>query len=137
MLSSPLFATFDKITTTDSLQRRWHVTCVSRVHLSHVPRPAYKSISSRLLDEAPNSLFFYPDGEKWLSRAPGSSFSPEFGLSSIRRAHVIPGPRGALGESGGNKSAGNVEESSRAPGGPDLSARKASRCPHRIVFRAL
>jgi hypothetical protein len=48
-----------------------------------------------------------------------------------------PAPRGALGESGGNKSAGNVEESSRAPGGPDLSARKAGRRPHRIVLRAL
>jgi hypothetical protein len=32
---------------------------------------------------------------------------------------------------------GNVEESFRAPGGPDLSARKADRRPHRIVFRVL
>jgi hypothetical protein len=32
---------------------------------------------------------------------------------------------------------GNIEESSRAPGGPGLLARKADRRPHRIVFRAL
>jgi hypothetical protein len=32
---------------------------------------------------------------------------------------------------------GNTEESSRAPGGPDLSVRKAGHRPHRIVFLAL
>jgi hypothetical protein len=53
---------------------------------------ADKSISSHELDEAPGSPFFHPDGEKRSSRAPGSSFSPGFGLSSIWRAQAIPAP---------------------------------------------
>jgi hypothetical protein len=46
------------------------------------------------------SFFFNSDGEKRLSRAPGSSFSSGFGPLSIRRAQAIPGPRGALVDSG-------------------------------------
>jgi hypothetical protein len=42
----------------------------------------------------PPAPFFYPDGEKWPSRAPDSSFSPGFGPSSIRWAQAIPGPSG-------------------------------------------
>jgi hypothetical protein len=53
-----------------------------------------KSISSHEPGEVPGSHFFYPDGEKRPSRAPGSSFSPGFGPSSIRRAQAIPGPSG-------------------------------------------
>jgi hypothetical protein len=53
--------------------------------------PDLKSIFSHESDEAPGTLIFHPDGEKWLSRAPGSSISPEFGPSSIRRAQAIPG----------------------------------------------
>jgi hypothetical protein len=40
------------------------------------------------------ALFFHPDSKKWFSHAPGSSFSSGLGLSSIRRAHIIPGPTG-------------------------------------------
>jgi hypothetical protein len=43
-------------------------------------------------DEAPpGTLIFHPDGEKRLSRAPGSSISPGSGHLSIRRAQAIPG----------------------------------------------
>jgi hypothetical protein len=109
------------------------------VGLTQRERATAKLTASKVVSpmRPPAAFFFHSDGKKWPSRVIGSSFSSEFGLSSIRRAHVIPGPRGALGESGGNKSAGNVDESSRAPGGPDLSARKAGRSPHGIVFRAL
>jgi hypothetical protein len=50
-----------------------------------------KSISTHEPDEAPDALIFHPDGEKWPSRAPGSSISPGSGPSSIRRAQAIPG----------------------------------------------
>jgi hypothetical protein len=40
------------------------------------------------------TFFFHPDGEKWPSRAPGSSFSSWFGPSSIRQAQTIPSPPG-------------------------------------------
>jgi hypothetical protein len=57
-----------------------------------------KSISSRPPDSAPGSRFLHPDGDIRPSCAPGSSFLPGFGLSSIRRAHAIPGfPRRARG----------------------------------------
>jgi hypothetical protein len=81
-------------------------------------------------------FFFHSDGEKGLNRAPGSSFSPGFGPSSIRRTRPSSAFRGALGDSGRKKCAQNGEESSRASGGPDLSAREGGRRPHRIVFRA-
>jgi hypothetical protein len=54
----------------------------------------FYSISSHGPGEAPDSLFFYPDGEKRPSLAPGSSFSPGFGPPSIWRAQAIPGPPG-------------------------------------------
>jgi hypothetical protein len=92
-----------------------------------------KSISSHVSGKAYKTIFLNPDGRK----QSGSSFSLEFGRSSIRETQVIPAPQGALGESGGNESAGNVEKTSRAADGPDLSARKVDRRPHRIVFRAL
>jgi hypothetical protein len=50
-----------------------------------------KSISTHDPDEAPGTLIFHPDGEKWPSRAPGSSISSGSGPSSIRRAQAIPG----------------------------------------------
>jgi hypothetical protein len=78
-------------------------------------------------DEAPDSTFFHPDVRFCLD----VSFHPS--CKSISSSVFWD----AFGEFGGNKSVGNVEKSSRAPGGPDLSARKADRRPHRIVFRTL
>jgi hypothetical protein len=61
-------------------------------------RSLCKSISSRPPDLAPGGRFLHPDGEIRPSHAPGSSFSPGFGLSSIRRAQDVPGfPRRARG----------------------------------------
>jgi hypothetical protein len=66
---------------------KYQVDCKDLEHLQPSPRGG------------PRQLFFYPDGKKWSSCVPGSSFSPGFGLSSIQRAHVIPGPSGARSES--------------------------------------
>jgi hypothetical protein len=46
----------------------------------------YKSIFNHTSDEAPGTSFFHLDGVNRFSRAPGSSFSPGFRPSSIRRA---------------------------------------------------
>jgi hypothetical protein len=51
----------------------------------------YESISSHEPGEAPDTLFFHPEGKNRPNRAPGSSISPGFGPSSIRRAQAIPG----------------------------------------------
>jgi hypothetical protein len=50
--------------------------------------------SPAMVPARPPAAFFHPDGVKRPSRAPGSSFSPGFGPSSIRRAQAIPGPPG-------------------------------------------
>jgi hypothetical protein len=42
----------------------------------------------------PPTALFHLDGEKRPSRTPGSSYSPGFGPSSIRRAQAIPAPPG-------------------------------------------
>jgi hypothetical protein len=42
----------------------------------------------------PAAIFFHPDGEKQPSRGPGSSFSPGFWPSYIRRVQAIPAPPG-------------------------------------------
>jgi hypothetical protein len=42
----------------------------------------------------PRRPFLHPDGGIRPTHAPGSSFSPGFGPSSIRRAQAIPGPPG-------------------------------------------
>jgi hypothetical protein len=96
-----------------------------------------KSISSRIHDEALGSHFFDSDGENVSVTPLVSRFRPDLGFHPSGEPMSSPAPWGALGESGGNKSAGNVEKSSCTPDGPDLSARKAGRRPHRIVFRAL
>jgi hypothetical protein len=95
------------------------------------------SIFTHELDEAPITFIFHPDGKKRPSRASGSSVSPGFRPSSIRRAQAITGPPGrARGLRTKEKRARNGEETSRALCGPDLSAREGGRRPHRIVFRA-
>jgi hypothetical protein len=68
------------------------ISTLSRSHSDLIEGP--KSISSHEPDEAPGSRFFYPNGGKRPSHASGSSFSPGFGPSSIRRAQAIPGPPG-------------------------------------------
>jgi hypothetical protein len=98
------------------------------------------SISSRLLtrppDEAPGVLF----SSERRKTGPIASSDPrirsDMGFHPSDEPMSSP-PQGALGESGGNKNAGNVDESSHAPGDPDLSGRKADRRRHHIVFRAL
>jgi hypothetical protein len=64
-------------------------------------------------------------------------FRPDLGFHPSGKPMSSPAPRGALEDSGRNESAGNTEETSRASGGPNLSARETDRRPHRIVFRAL
>jgi hypothetical protein len=96
-----------------------------------------KSISSRIPDETPGSPFFDPGGENVPVAPPVPRFCLDLGFHPSGEPMSSPAPWGALGESGGNKSAGNIEKSSRAPDGPDLSARKAGPHPHRIVFRTL
>jgi hypothetical protein len=53
-----------------------------------------------------------------------SRFRPDLSFHPSGEPMSTPAPREALGESEGNKSAGFVEESPRAPDGPDLSARR-------------
>jgi hypothetical protein len=53
-----------------------------------------KSISTHMPDETSGKRFFHPNDVNQSSRAPGSSFSPESGPSSIRRAQAIPGLSG-------------------------------------------
>jgi hypothetical protein len=89
--------------------------------------------SSAVPREGPRTHFFHPDGPKWPSRASGS----DLGFHPSGEPRSSPPPRGVLGEFGGNESARNVEKTSRVAGGPDLSATKADRRPHRIIFRAL
>jgi hypothetical protein len=67
------------------------------MHNSPLPRTRLrysKSISSHVPDEVLDSLFYSSRRRKRTSRAPGSSFSPEFGPLSIRRAQAIPAPPG-------------------------------------------
>jgi hypothetical protein len=60
--------------------------------------PKRKSISSRPPDSALGHPFSHSDSDIRPSHAPGFSFSPVFGLSSIRRAQAVPGfPRRARG----------------------------------------
>jgi hypothetical protein len=96
-----------------------------------------KSISSRLPDEAFGSPFFIRTAKNGPVAPSDPHFYPDLGFHPSGEPMSSQTPRGALGESGGNKSVENVEENSRVPGGPELSARKADRCPHRIVFRTL
>jgi hypothetical protein len=62
--------------------KRSRTQCQSLEHLQPSPR------------RGPRQPFFHPDGVIRPSRAPGSSFSPGFGPSSIQRAQAIPGPPG-------------------------------------------
>jgi hypothetical protein len=52
--------------------------------------PTLEHLHSRA-QRGPRHPFFHPDGEKRSNRVPGSSISPGFGPSSIRRAQAIPG----------------------------------------------
>jgi hypothetical protein len=83
------------------------------------------------------ALFFIRTTKNGPVAPPDPRFRPDLGFHPFGEPMSSQAPRGALGESGGNKSAENVEENSRVPCGPELSARKADRCPHRIVFRTL
>jgi hypothetical protein len=82
-------------------------------------------------------FFFIRTAKNGPVMSPVPRFHPDLGFHPSGEPRPSPAPQGALGESGGNKYAGNAEESSRASGGPDLSARKGGRRPHRIVFCAL
>jgi hypothetical protein len=93
----------------------------SCVRLVHVLRAS--PATSPVRPSAP--IFFHPDSENRSSRAPGSSFSPGFGPSSIWRAQAIPAFRGVLGDSGRKKRMRNGGENYRASCGPELSAREA------------
>jgi hypothetical protein len=85
----------------------------------------------------PAALFFIQTVKNGSVAPPVPCFRPDLGFHPSGKPRSSPAPRGALEESGGNKCVGNAEESFRASGGPDLSARKGGRRPHRIVFRAL
>jgi hypothetical protein len=96
----------------------------------------FESVSSRLLGKTPRHLFIWMD-ENGSVALPDPRFRLDLGFHPSGEPRSSPAPRGALGESGRNESAGNAQKTSRAGGVSDLSARKADRRPHRIVFRAL
>jgi hypothetical protein len=75
----------------------------------------------------PQSFFFIRTAKNGLVAPPVPRFRLDLGFRPSSEPMSSPAPRGALGGSRGNKSARNIKESSRAPGGPDLSARKAGR----------
>jgi hypothetical protein len=78
--------------------------CLAQICRSRLTRSVQRRCNYRWLILRPSpavspmrplaALFFYPYGVIWPSRAPGSSFSPGFGPSSIRRAQAIIGPLG-------------------------------------------
>jgi hypothetical protein len=86
---------------------------------------------------SPVAFFFIRTVKNGSVTLPVPRFRPDLGLHLSGELRPSSAPRGALGDSGRNKCAGNAEESSCASGGPDLSARKPGRRPHRIVFRTL
>jgi hypothetical protein len=93
--------------------------------------------STAISSGRPRTHFFYPDGQNGPITSRNSRFHPNLGFHPSGEPRLSPPPRGALGDSGRNESAGNAEKTSRAAGGPSLSAREANRRPHHIVFRAL
>jgi hypothetical protein len=80
-------------------------------------------------------FFFIRMAKKGPVVSPVPLCRPDLGLHPSGELRPSPVPRGVLGDSGRNKCVLNSEESSRASGGPDLSAREDGRRPHRIVFR--
>jgi hypothetical protein len=65
---------------------------------------------------------------------PDPCFRSDLSFHPSGESRSSPAPRGALEESGGNESTGNVKKTSRAAGGPNLSARKdrSSSSSHRL-----
>jgi hypothetical protein len=101
-----------------------------------------KSIFSHKPGEVSGILFFHPDGENLLSRAPGFSILPGFGPSSIRRAQAIPSlPGSARGLWTKQKRAKRRRYFPRVVwprrvGERDRSSSSSSRLPRIVVFPA-
>jgi hypothetical protein len=88
------------------------------------------------LTRPPAALFFIRTVKNGSVVLSVPRFRLDLGLHPSGEPRPSLAPRGTLVDSGRNKCAGNAKESSRASDGPDLSARKGGRRPHRIVFRA-
>jgi hypothetical protein len=93
-------------------ERHWDFS----VEKKHSGDKGYKSISTRLPDEAPGHLYVIWMDENSPVAPPDPRFRPDLGFHPCGEPRPSLAPRGALGDSGRNESVGNAEKTSRAAG---------------------